>query len=181
MSKAGWSRDNHKSPRKVLAIMVVIFGGFKAEFSGSAAKNLSDCRKSGLSRPGPCLMALPEKQRTPTSGRILAGVLVCRRKDMSLDLAFSSAKWKPRKNQLPKMPQDAFSVGVRYSCLRESCHDHTRQAGEAVKGKNKNLASVFGRTPQSMSPTNTGQQEKKLPPWMQNRRTQSREFDPRLF
>jgi hypothetical protein len=33
---------------------------------------------------------------------------------MSLDLAFSSAKWKPRKNRLPKMPQDAFSVGVRY-------------------------------------------------------------------
>jgi hypothetical protein len=56
-----------------------------------------------------------------------------------------------------------------------------RQAGEAVKGKNKNLVSFFGPTPQSMSPTNTGQQEKKLSPWMQNRRTQSSEFDPRLF
>ncbi len=106
--------------------MVVIFGGFKAEFSGSVAKNLSDCRKSGLSRPGPCLMALPEKQRTPTSGRKLAGVLVCGRKDMSPDLAFSSAKWNPRKNRLPKMPQDAFSVSGRYHDLRESCRDRRR-------------------------------------------------------
>src|SRR4029077_19888222 len=90
--------------------MVVIFGGFRAEFSGSAAKNLSDCRKSGLSRPGPCLMALPEKQRTPTSGRKLAGVLVCGRKDMSPALAFSGAKWIPRENRLPKMRQDAASI-----------------------------------------------------------------------
>jgi phage terminase large subunit GpA-like protein len=36
-------------------------------------------------------------------------------------------------------------------------------------------------TPQSISPTNTGQQEKMLPRWMQNRRTQSSEFGPRLF
>jgi hypothetical protein len=36
-------------------------------------------------------------------------------------------------------------------------------------------------TPQSISPTNTGQQEKKLPRWMQNRRAQRSEFDPRLF
>jgi hypothetical protein len=33
---------------------------------------------------------------------------------MSPDLTFSSAKWNPRKNRLPKMPQDAFCVGIRY-------------------------------------------------------------------
>jgi hypothetical protein len=100
---------------------------------------------------------------------------------MRPDLACASAKWNSRKNRFNKMPQDALSVGVRYHDLRKSCHDHTRQAGEAVKVKNKNLASFFGPNPQSMSPTNTGQQEKKLPRWMQNRRTQSSEFDPRLF
>jgi hypothetical protein len=33
---------------------------------------------------------------------------------MPPDLASASAKWKVPQNRLPKMPQDAFSVGVRY-------------------------------------------------------------------
>ena len=120
--------------------MVAIIGGFKAEFSGLAAKNLADLPRTGFFDPT-LPMILPEKQRTPTSGRKLAGVLVCGRKDMSPDLAFSSAKWNPRKNRLPICPRMRFSVSGRYHVLPKSCHDHTRQAGEAVKSKNKNLAS----------------------------------------
>jgi hypothetical protein len=44
---------------------------------------------------------------------------------MSPDLDFSSAKWDRRKNRLPKMPNDAFSVGARYRDLRESCGDRS--------------------------------------------------------
>jgi hypothetical protein len=41
-----------KGHRRFLAIMVAIIGGFKAEFSGIAAKNLPDC-------PGRALMVRP--------------------------------------------------------------------------------------------------------------------------
>jgi hypothetical protein len=78
-----------------------------------------------LSRLDPC-MVLPRKQRTPTSGGKLVGVLVCGGEDMRPDLAFSSTKWNPRKNRLLKMPQDAFSVGVRYHDLRNSSRDRKR-------------------------------------------------------
>jgi hypothetical protein len=57
-------------------------------------------------------MTLPRKRRTPTSGGKLAGVQVCGLEDMPPDLASASAEWNSRKNRLPKLPQDAFSVGV---------------------------------------------------------------------
>jgi len=75
--------------------MLLTIGGFKAEFSGQGK-----------------FYHLPRKQRTPTSGGKLVGVQVCGGEDMRPDLAFSSTKWKPRKNRLLKMPQDAFSVGA---------------------------------------------------------------------
>jgi hypothetical protein len=51
---------------------------------------------------------------------------------------------------------------------------------QAMRAKTK-PRQLFGPTPQWISPTNTGQQEKKLPRWIRNRRTQRSEFDPRLF
>jgi hypothetical protein len=42
-----------KGHRRFLAIMVAIFGVFKAEVSGIAAKNLPDLPQDGLSRPDP--------------------------------------------------------------------------------------------------------------------------------
>jgi hypothetical protein len=37
---------------------------------------------------------------------------------MPPDLISASVNWKVPQNGLPKMPQDAFSVGVRYHVLR---------------------------------------------------------------
>jgi hypothetical protein len=40
-----------KGHTRFLAIMVAIFGGFKTEFSGIAAKNLPDCPRTGFPEP----------------------------------------------------------------------------------------------------------------------------------
>ena len=64
------------------------------------------------------------KERQP--GGEASRRLVFGGEDMRPDLAFSSAKWNSRKNRLPKMPQDALSVGGRYHDLRQSCRDLTR-------------------------------------------------------
>jgi hypothetical protein len=79
-----------KGQRRFLAIMVAIFGGFKAEFSGRV------------------FLAFPGKQRTPASGGKLAGVQVCGSEDMLPDLASASAKWNPRKIDLRKRPRRVF-------------------------------------------------------------------------
>jgi hypothetical protein len=73
----------------------------------------------------------PEKQRTPTSGGKLVGALRLRRGGYATRLCFFKREMKPALNRLPKIPQDAFSVGVRYHDLRESCRDLTLQAGDA--------------------------------------------------
>jgi len=105
-----------KGHRRFLAIMVAIFGGFKAEFSGRGK-----------------FYYLPRKQRTPTSGGKLVGVQLCGAEDMRPDLVFSTAKWNPRKNRLPKMPQAAFSVGTRYHEPSEKSQFASRQSFETAK------------------------------------------------
>jgi hypothetical protein len=57
---------------------------------------------------------LPRKTKNAYQRGKLVGVQICVPEDMPPDLASASAKWKVPQNRLPKMPQDAFSVGVRY-------------------------------------------------------------------
>jgi hypothetical protein len=54
----------------------------------------------------PC-KGIAQKKKNAYRGK-LAGVLVCGGKDISADLAFSSAKWNPRINRLPKCPRTRF-------------------------------------------------------------------------
>jgi hypothetical protein len=63
---------------------------------------------------------------------------------MSSDLPFSSAKWNPRKNRPPKMPQDPFSVGGRY-------HDSTRKAHRAASLKLYALRDLRRHYPQDQA------------------------------
>ena len=80
--------------RRFLAIMVAIFGGFEAEFSGLAAENLSDCPDQACRRdPGNGIAGKAKK--TPTSGGKLVGALRLRRGGYATRPCFFKRKMEP--------------------------------------------------------------------------------------
>jgi hypothetical protein len=62
----------------------------------------------------PAAIVLPTKERTPTSGGKLVGVLGCGGGGYATRPRFFKYEVELAKNRLLKMLQEAFSVGVRY-------------------------------------------------------------------